>query len=99
MDGLGERRFRTLSTGQARRVLLARALAGAPALLLLDEPFTGLDATSRRRMMELIALLMHGGVQIILISHRGDDILPGLTHRAVMRDGRIISTEELPRPA
>ena len=99
MDGLGERRFRTLSTGQARRVLLARALAGAPALLLLDEPFTGLDATSRRRMMELIALLMHGGVQIILISHRGDDILPGLTPRAVMRDGRIISTEELPRPA
>ena len=100
MDGLGERRFRTLSTGQARRVLLARALAaGAPALLLLDEPFTGLDATSRRRMMELIALLMHGGVQIIgLISHRGDDILPGLTHRAVMRDGRIISTEELPPP-
>lgn len=50
-------------------------------------------------MMELIALLMHGGVQVILISHRGDDILPGLTHRAVMRDGRIISTEELPRPA
>ena len=96
MNNLAERRFRSLSTGQGRRVLLARALAGAPALLLLDEPFSGLDATSRRNMMELIALLMRGGTQIILISHREDDILPGLTHRAVMRDGRIIRAETLP---
>lgn len=99
MDSLAERRFRTLSTGQGRRVLLARALAGNPALLLLDEPFSGLDATSRRTMMELIASLMRGGTQVILISHREDDILPGLTHRAVMRSGRIIRLETLPASA
>lgn len=99
MNNLAQRRFRALSTGQGRRVLLARALAGAPALLLLDEPFSGLDATSRRSMMELISLLMRGGTQIILISHREDDILPGLTHRAVMWDGRIIRAETLPDSA
>lgn len=96
-DVMAERPFRSLSTGQARRVLLARALAGSPSLLLLDEPFSGLDATSRRSMMELVALLMRGGTQIILISHREDDILPGLTHRAVMKDGRIVRIEALPR--
>ena len=96
MDGLAERRFRTLSTGQARRVLLARAMAGAPSLMLLDEPFSGLDASSRQGMMALIALMMRSGMQIILISHREDDILPGMTHRAIMRDGRLIRTEMLP---
>lgn len=95
MDGLAGRRFRTLSTGQARRVLLARAMAGAPSLMLLDEPFSGLDASSRQSMMALIAMMMHSGMQIILISHREDDILPGMTHRAIMRDGRMIRTEVL----
>lgn len=40
-------------------------------------------------------MMMHSGMQIILISHREDDILPGMTHRAIMRDGRMIRTEVL----
>ena len=58
-----------LSGGQRRRVLLARALAHGPDLLLLDEPVAGLDATAQHRLLDIIEELRAGGTTIVLTTH------------------------------
>ena len=58
-----------LSGGQRRRVLLARALAGDPDLLLLDEPMAGLDATAPHQFLDLIDQLRAGGTTVVLSTH------------------------------
>lgn len=89
MQALAERPFRTLSTGQARRVLLARALAGKPELLLLDEPFSGLDAESRAAIMQILESRIAAGLHIVLVSHHQEDALPSITHIARMEAGSL----------
>lgn len=74
LSGLAERSADTLSTGELRRLLLARALAGDPELLLLDEPFAGLDAASRADMRHNLALAVERGQTIIMASHHADDL-------------------------
>lgn len=60
---------KTFSRGMMQRLGLARALIGQPALLLLDEPFTGLDRASTRTVIELIARLRDEGTIVLMISH------------------------------
>jgi manganese/iron transport system ATP-binding protein len=70
--GLGDRarhRFGTLSGGQRQRVLLARAIAAEPRLLLLDEPFNGVDAISERALLEGIAALKEEGAAVVVATH------------------------------
>ncbi|GAA2176213.1 metal ABC transporter ATP-binding protein [Agrococcus versicolor] len=62
-------RFGDLSGGQQRRGLLARAIAGEPALLLLDEPFNGLDASSRQSLLDAIERLKAAGVALVVTTH------------------------------
>ncbi|QCR20470.1 metal ABC transporter ATP-binding protein [Agrococcus sp. SGAir0287] len=62
-------RFGDLSGGQQRRGLLARAIAGEPALLLLDEPFNGLDAASRQSLLDAIERLKARGVGLVVTTH------------------------------
>lgn len=83
--------FRSLSSGQARRVLLARALASAPPVLLLDEAFSGLDHENRDLWMSILPLLAEHGVHIILCSHHDDGIKDLFTHEIYMEEGKIIS--------
>lgn len=87
--GLAGQRIRTLSTGQLRRVLLARALAGAPDLLLLDEPCSGLDPASRAAFLALLAQLARAGVQMVLVTHHEGDLIPEISHVLRLADGRI----------
>lgn len=93
--GLAGQRIRTLSTGQLRRVLLARALAGAPDLLLLDEPCSGLDPASRAAFLGLLGQLARAGVQMVLVTHHDGDLIPEITHVLRLSGGRI--TESGPR--
>ncbi len=66
---------RTLSGGEIRRVALARALAPRPHVLLLDEPFTGLDAELRVRLADLVRELLHDTkTTALLVSHDDDDV-------------------------
>lgn len=63
------RRFGTLSGGQRQRVLVARALVARPALVMMDEPFNGLDAPSRDIITRLIAELTEDGVGVVVSTH------------------------------
>jgi manganese/iron transport system ATP-binding protein len=70
--GLADRakhRFGTLSGGQRQRVLLARAIAAEPRLLLLDEPFNGVDAVSEQALLDAIAMLKREGTAVVVSTH------------------------------
>ena len=70
--GLADRakhRFGTLSGGQRQRVLLARAIAAGPRLLLLDEPFNGVDAVSEQALLDAIAALKEDGAAVVVATH------------------------------
>ena len=88
LEFLAKRTIRSCSTGEFRRLLLARALAGEPDLLLLDEPFSGLDAPSRNEFFALLNQLARQGVQMILVTHHKADIFPAITHMLQLENGR-----------
>ena len=74
LGGFGERSVDELSGGQAQRVALARALAPRPAVLLLDEPFSALDADLRARLAADVALMLrHEGVSAIHVTHDAEE--------------------------
>ena len=89
---LGDRRIDQLSGGQQRRVALAGMLARRPRVLVLDEPFAGLDDSSRAGLVEVLAGLRdHEGLTVVLISHDSEGAAR-ITDRAVTLDrGRIIA--------
>lgn len=84
-----DRNIRSLSTGEMRKVLIARALIKSPAILILDEPFAGIDVDSRERLKESIGVLMRQGMQLILVTHREEEILPGISHVLCVKKGRV----------
>lgn len=87
-----------MSQGQLRLVLLLRALMSKPSLLLLDEPFDGLDAASREQITRCIALAGEGGGALIVSAHREEDIPPFVTGALLLRDGRLERTAPPTRP-
>jgi iron complex transport system ATP-binding protein len=86
---LAKRRLDAMSSGQARRVVLARALVTEPRALLLDEPTTGLDIAARFDFMERVREIARGGTTIILVTHHIEEIIPEIRRVLLMRDGRI----------
>jgi iron(III) transport system ATP-binding protein len=91
LTGLERRYPHELSGGQQQRVALARALAPAPALLLLDEPFSNLDASLRARVrVEVCEILESVGATTIFVTHDQDEALSLADEVAVMDRGRIL---------
>lgn len=82
--------FHALSGGTARKVLLARALAGSPPVLLLDEPCTGLDALSRTLFLSALNVLARQGVTLIYASHHDEDKAPFFDHELRLEKGRVV---------
>jgi iron complex transport system ATP-binding protein len=78
-----------VSSGEARRVLLARALVTAPRALVLDEPTTGLDLAARHDFMERVRTIAREGTTLILITHHIDEIIPEVERVILLREGRI----------
>lgn len=89
IEALASRRFLTLSYGQRRLVLLARALALRPKLLLLDELLNGLDAANRVRVLRLLRRLARSALPWVLSTHRAEDIPPETTHLCLLERGRV----------
>jgi iron complex transport system ATP-binding protein len=79
----------SLSTGEARRVLIARALVHQPRALLLDEPCAGLDMASRRRFLESLRELARAGTTLLLVTHHVEEILPEIDHVVLLRNGQV----------
>ena len=95
LQPLGKRSILEMSYGQARKVLVARALVNRPKLLILDEVFDGLDAHFRAELGELFAHLAQAQqCGVLLVSHHEADCLPFITHRMKIDDGRIVMQEE-----
>ena len=86
---LGQQSIRHLSTGQLRRLFLARALVGGPDILLLDEPCSGLDAVSRAQYLHLLDQLAAQGIQMIFVSHHNEDAPLCINREAHMESGRL----------
>ncbi|HEK0787990.1 TPA: molybdate ABC transporter ATP-binding protein ModF [Proteus mirabilis] len=74
VEYLLSRRFKYLSTGESRKILLIQLLMNKPDLIILDEPFDGLDVDSRRALNELLTLLHQQNLTIVLILNRFNDI-------------------------
>ena len=86
-----DRRPHELSGGQQQRVALARALARKPKLMLLDEPFSALDAGLREAMRDMVGdALKTAGIASILVTHDRAEALSFADHLAIMRDGALI---------
>lgn len=88
---LAKRDIKTLSTGQARRILLARALIHDPEVLVFDEPTTGLDPEGmyyvRKSMRDLVAQ----GRSIILVTHYPEDIIPEVNRVVMIKEGKLFA--------
>jgi iron complex transport system ATP-binding protein len=82
--------FRTLSSGERIRCLIARALVIKPQLLILDEPTAGLDLRSREQVLSSVQkLLTPTGPALLMITHHIEDLLPQTTHVLVLNEGTV----------
>ncbi len=89
-EHLAEAFIETMSTGEARRILIARALVHDPKALILDEPTTGLDLLARGRFLKTIQKIAQHGQTIILVTHRVEEIFPEIDRVILLNHGRII---------
>src|SRR3954462_5012587 len=96
LEASGDRRTRTLSGGQRRRLDLALALVGDPELVFLDEPTTGFDPAARRAAWEAIRSLRDLGKTVLLTTHYLDEAQSLADRVAIIKGGRILA-EGAPR--
>ena len=92
-----ESTVRSLSRGLQQRVSIARAIVHQPRVVLLDEPYTGLDEVGAAALTAALTELAAHGVAMILVTHNLAEGLALATHAAIMRDGQIVRSE--PRAA
>jgi iron complex transport system ATP-binding protein len=88
---LSGRTLDEMSSGEARRVLLARALVTSPRALVLDEPTTGLDLAAQQSFMETVRGLARAGTTVVLITHHIEEIIPEIQRVVLIREGRIVA--------
>jgi iron complex transport system ATP-binding protein len=86
---LGGATLDTMSTGEARRVLIARALVHNPRALVLDEPTRGLDLVARHEFLERIRGIAQQGTTILLVTHHVDEIIPEIGRVILLQRGRV----------
>jgi molybdate transport system ATP-binding protein len=91
IEDLFRRRLAVLSNGEQRKVILVHTLLRSPRLLILDDPFGGLDRATRACLQRVIQRLMRAGLPVLLITNRPDELPPGTTHLLLVRNQRIIA--------
>jgi iron complex transport system ATP-binding protein len=87
---LADRYLDELSSGEARRIVIARALVHDPKALVLDEPTNSLDVRSTYELREIIRRIAREGMTVILVTHHLADIIPEIHRVILLKDGRIV---------
>jgi iron complex transport system ATP-binding protein len=88
---LADRPTNEMSSGEARRILIARALVHDPQALVLDEPTASLDLRSTHDLREVLRKLTRNGISLILVTHHLPDIIPEIARVVLIKNGRIHS--------
>ncbi|HTW57038.1 MAG TPA: ATP-binding cassette domain-containing protein [Terriglobales bacterium] len=88
---LAERPVSEMSSGEARRVLIARALVHKPGALLFDEPCNSLDLAAQHSLRQTMSALANSGTAIILVTHELADIVPEIQRVVLMSRGRVVA--------
>lgn len=91
ISALADRDMTTLSTGEARRALVARALVHDPSVLVLDEPCAGLDPTAAWNLRGAMRELADGGRTLVLVTHHVEDIVRQVERVVLVQDARIVA--------
>ncbi len=88
---LSERPVEAMSSGEARRVLIARALVHKPRALLFDEPCNSLDLSAQQSLRQTMRALANSGTAILLVTHELADIVPEIQRVVLMSRGRVVA--------
>ena len=80
-----------MSSGEARRVLLARALVHEPSALILDEPSTALDLFAQYELRQILRNLAQSGIGIVMVTHHLSDLIPEIERVILMQRGRVVA--------
>jgi len=88
---LAERPVCEMSSGEARRVLIARALVHQPGALLFDEPCNSLDLSAQQSLRQTMRALANSGTAIILVTHELADIVPEIQRVVLLNRGRVVA--------
>jgi iron complex transport system ATP-binding protein len=89
VGGMAGRRVDEMSTGELKRVLIARALVHEPRALVLDEPTTGLDLVARAGFMRGIREIARNGTTLVLVTHHLEEVIPEVEQVVLLRAGRV----------
>ncbi len=89
IEHLAERPTNELSSGEAHRVVIGRALVNDPRALVLDEPSTSLDLRATRELRDLMRKLAAAGKTLILVTHHLPDLIPEMQRVILMRNGQV----------
>jgi iron complex transport system ATP-binding protein len=94
---VASREFGVLSEGERQQVLLARSLMGSAELLVLDEPFAGLDLGAREHLIRRLSTLCGdpSSPPLVLVTHHVEEIPVGATHALLLRDGLVVASGEI----
>lgn len=87
---LAERNVDELSSGEARRILIGRALVHSPRALVLDEPTSSLDLHATHELREILRKLVRNGISLIMVTHHLPDIIPEIERVVLMSSGRVL---------
>lgn len=99
LQKLSRKKIQEMSQGELRKILIARALAAAPRLLLLDECCDGLDAGARGQLLELLQRVAGQGTHLLYTTHRAEEIIPAVSHVLRLDAGRMVQSEKRSDPS
>ncbi|WP_240419655.1 ABC transporter ATP-binding protein [Paenibacillus periandrae] len=92
LSHLAEQPLGTLSQGERKKVMLARALMTSPSILIMDEPCSGLDLFERERLLETVNQLGKQNITVLYVTHHIEEIMPMFTHVALIDDGKLVAS-------
>lgn len=94
LESLLDQGIRTLSTGEGRKTMLCRALLKTPKLLILDEPYAGLDLDSQHELTRILSEIADKGISLVQVACTDNELLPCISHVALLENSHLVQSGE-----